>query len=309
MRNTLSLYILHYPDAMPSAITGIQDIFTIANHQAGQTLFTVSPLTSIIPQTKGERRVIFIPPCLANELPSFSDPDTLALLNRWYSSGAVIVAACAGVFWLANSGLLDGKQVTTHWKLCQRLSDSFPNIKQVNGREMVVDQGDIVTAAGLYAFQDLTLHIIARFSGYSLAKKVSDFCLLDLNGRLQAYYQRFYPEFSHGDKLIVKAQQYCSTRLHLNINVLDIAEHCHISERTLLRRFKDATGFTPKQYIIQLKVEKAKQSMEQGKISIEEISDDLGYSDTSNFIKIFKKIAGVTPSEFKIKQKNNKDGH
>lgn len=305
MRNTLSLYILQYPDAMPSAVTGIQDIFTIANHQAEQTLFTVNPLTSIIPQTKGERRVIFIPPCLANELPSFSNPDTLALLNRWHSSGAVIVAACAGVFWLAYSGLLDGKQATTHWKLCQRLSDSFPNIKQVNGREMVVDQGDVVTAAGLYAFQDLTLHIIARFSGYSLAKKVSDFCLLDLNGRLQAYYQRFYPEFSHGDKLIVKAQQYCSTRLHLNINVLEIAEYCHTSERTLLRHFKEATGFTPKQYIIQLKVEKAKQSMEQGKISIEEISDDLGYSDTSNFIKVFKKIAGITPSEFKAKQKDN----
>ncbi|VAW74798.1 hypothetical protein MNBD_GAMMA12-3276 [hydrothermal vent metagenome] len=171
---------------------------------------------------------------------------------------------------------------------------------------MVVDQGDIITAAGLYAFQDLTLHIIARFSGYSLAKKVSDFCLLDLNGRLQAFYQRFYPEFSHGDKLIVKAQRYCATRLHLNISVLGITDHCHISERTLLRRFKDATGFTPKQYIIQLKVEKAKQSMELGKISIEQISDDLGYSDTSNFIKIFKKISGITRSEFKVKQKDNK---
>lgn len=305
MKNSLTLYILQYPDAMQSAISGIQDIFTIANQQAEQTLFTVNPLTSTVPKTKGERRVIFIPPCLANELPSFSDPDTLALLNRWHSSGAVIVAACAGVFWLANSGLLDGRQATTHWKLCQRLSDGFPKIKQVSGREMIVDQGDIVTAAGLYAFQDLTLHIIARFSGYSLAKKISDFCLLDLNGRLQAYYQRFYPEFSHGDKLIVKAQGYCSTRLHLNVSVLEIAEHCHISERTLLRRFKGATGFTPKQYIIQLKVEKAKQLMELGKINIEEIGYDLGYSDTSNFIKIFKKISGITPSEFKSKQKNN----
>lgn len=305
MKKDLTVYILQYPEAMPSAIAGIQDIFTIANHQAGQRLFTVNPLTSTIPKTKGEQRVIFIPPSLANELPLFSDPDTLDLLNRWHSSGAVIVAACSGVFWLANSGLLDGRQVTTHWKLCQRLSDSFPNISQVNGREMVVDQGDIVTAAGLYAFQDLTLHIIARFSGYSLAKKISDFCLLDINGRLQAYYQRFYPDFSHGDKLIIKAQLYCSTHLHLNLNVLDIAEHCHTSERTLLRRFKDATGFTPKQYIIQLKVEKAKNSMEQGKISIEEISADLGYSDASNFIKIFKKNSGITPSEFRAKQKDN----
>jgi len=303
MQNELTLYILQYPDAMPSAITGIHDIFTIANHQAEKPLFTVSPLTSVISKIKGERRVIFIPPCLANELPAFSDPDVLALLKRNHSSGAVIVAACAGVFWLANSGLLDGRQVTTHWKLCQRLADSFPSIKQVNRREMVIDQGDIVTAAGVYAFQDLALHIIARFSGYSLAKKVSDFCLLDLNGRLQAYYQRFYPDFSHGDKLIIKAQLYYSTHLHLSINVLEIAEHCYTSERTLIRRFKEATGFTPKQYAIQLKIEKAKQLMEQGKVSIEKISEDLGYSDTSNFIKVFKKVSGITPSEFKTKQK------
>ncbi|WP_075187204.1 GlxA family transcriptional regulator [Teredinibacter haidensis] len=280
---------------MPSAITGVQDLFTIANHQAGESLFVVNPLTSAVPKTKWERRVIFIPPCLSEDLPSFSHPDTLALLRLWYKSRAVIVAACAGVFWLSNSGLLDGKQVRTHWRLCQRLSDNFPNIKSVDGREVVVDQGDIVTAAGLYAFQYLILHLIARFSGYTLAKKVSDFCLLDLNGRLQAYYNRFYPDFSHGDKLIVKAQQYCASRLRLNVSVLDISGHCHTSERTLLRRFKEATGFTPKQYILQLKVEDAKKSMEQGKISIDEISADLGYSDSSNFIKIFKSISGIPP--------------
>jgi len=303
MKNNLTIYVLNYPGAMPSAMVGIQDIFTIANQQAERELFSIIPLSSIVPKNNEERRVVFIPPCLNKQLPSFADPEILALLNRWYKSGAVLVAACAGVFWLANAGLLDGKQATTHWRLCQRLSDSYPAIKQVSGREVVVDQGDIVTAAGLYAFQDLSLHLIARFSGFKLAKKVSDFCLLDLNGRLQAYYQRFHQDFSHGDTLMVKAQQFCSRHLWPSMSVSQIANHCHISERTLLRRFKKATGFTPKQYIIQLKVEKAKQFMELGKISIEEIGYNLGYADTSNFIKIFKKIAGITPSEFRAKQK------
>ncbi len=248
MKNKLTLHILNYPEAMPSAVVGIQDIFTIANHQADQDLFSVLPVIPMVPESKGERRVVFIPPCLSKRLPPFSDPDVLALLRRWHTSGAVLVAACAGVFWLANTGLLDGKQATTHWRLCQRLSDNYPAIKQVSGREMVIDQGDIVTAAGLYAFQDLSLHLIARFSGFALAKKVSDFCLLDLNGRLQAYYQRFYPDFSHGDTLIVKAQHFCSINICSNVSISQIARHCLISDRTLLRRFKGATGFTPKQY-------------------------------------------------------------
>lgn len=288
---------------MASAISGIQDIFTIANHQAEEAIFTLRDLTSDVYIVKNETAVIFVPPCLANELPAFSTPETLALLRRWHKEGAVIVSACAGVYWLANAGLLDGREVTTHWKLCQRLADEFPNIHQVNGREIIVDQGNIVTAAGVYAYQDLTLHIIARFFGYSLAKRVADFCLLDLNGRLQAYYQRFYPDLSHGDKTIIKAQLFCWDQIHLNHTVSDIARHCHTSERTLLRRFKSATNYTPKQYVIQLKVEKAKQIMEQGVISIDEISISLGYADSSNFIKVFKKIAGITPSEFKVKQK------
>jgi len=107
MKNNLTIYVLNYPDAMPSAMVGIQDIFTIANQQAERNLFSIIPVSSMVPKNNGEKRVVFIPPCLSKQLPSFTDPETLALLNRWHKSGAVLVAACAGVFWLANSGLLD----------------------------------------------------------------------------------------------------------------------------------------------------------------------------------------------------------
>jgi len=302
MKQPLNLYVLDYPNAMPSAVHGIFDIFSIANQQAEQELFSVHrgiPSTGTVADRQG---LIFIPPCLTQPLPPFSDPEILSLLKTWHLSGMVLVAACAGVFWLANTGLLDGKRATTHWRLCQRLANNYPAIERVSSREMVVDQGDVVTAAGLYAFQDLSLHMIARFAGYSLAKKVADFCLLDLNGRLQAYYQRFCPNFAHGDTSIVTAQRYCAKYLSSNTSTLLLAEHCHLSERTLLRRFKRATGHSPKQYIIQLKVEKAKQLMEFGGMSIEEISYKIGYTDTSNFIKIFKKVSGVTPAEFKSRQ-------
>jgi len=302
VNNQLTLYILHYPNALPSALYGISDLFTIANQHTTEYQFDVKPLPHKVDINNEDATVVFIPPCLNFQQVQFSDPDLLARINNCANAGAIMVAACAGVFLLANAGLLDGKHATSHWQLCQQLHDNFPAIKKVTSFDMVVDQGDIITAAGLYAFQDLALHIIARFAGVSLAKKVADFCLLDFNSRLQAYYQRFYPDMSHGDPQILKAQQFCTKHIYSNISVLQLAKHCNLSQRTLLRRFKKVTRYSPKQYIIQLKVEQAKQLMELEKMNVEKIAYKLGYDDVSNFIKIFKKVAGITPAEFKARQ-------
>lgn len=297
------IYIFNYLNAMPSAVAGVKDIFTIANQQSGQSGYRVTEVTTDDLKDINNGSILFIPPCLSSDLPSFSELKNLTILQQFHKKGAVIVAVCAGVFWLAKAGLLDGRKVTTHWNLCSLLMHDYPLIKQVCEREILVDEGEIITAAGLYAYQDLTLHLIARCSGYSLAKKVADFCLLDLNGRLQSYYKRFYPDFTHGDRLIVKAQEHCLSQIRANLTVSNIARYCHVSERTLLRRFKRATHLTPKQYIIQLKMEKAKQWMENENKSIESICHNLGYSDVSNFIKMFKKVTGITPSDYKLKQR------
>ena len=296
-----NLYLLDFPGAMPSARQGVRDLFHIANQQAERPAFDVINVSSsedIVPDGKG---LLFIPPSLSKELPAFNDPKILSTLKSWHLSGAVLVSACASVFWLAKAGLLDGKYATTHWKLCERLACEFPAIKKVCVHKMVVDQGEIVTAAGLYAFQDLALHIMARYAGFELAKRVADYCLLDLTGRLQAYYHRFIPNLSHLDEVVLKAQEFCAVNFFNDISVSDIAGFCHISERSLLRRFKSATGLTPKQYVIQLRIEKAKQLMELENLSIEAIGYEVGYMDVSNFTKIFKKTSGVTPAEFKLR--------
>ncbi|EGU57945.1 AraC family transcriptional regulator, partial [Vibrio nigripulchritudo ATCC 27043] len=146
---------------------------------------------------------------------------------------------------------------------------------------------------------DLALHVMARYANFELAKQVADFCLLDFKGRMQAYYQRFIPDLTHGDVVVLKAQQFCDANFSEDIAVADIAQHCHLSERSLLRRFKSATGYTPKQYIIQLRVERAKQLIELENITIEAAGAAVGYIDVSNFTKLFKKTTGITPAEFK----------
>lgn len=308
---TLNIYILSFPNVMPSASYGVKDLFHIANQHAETTLFSVFDIEVSQDNSPDKQGVLFIPPSLSSALSSYDDPNIISLIKQWHNAGAVIVSACASVFWLASAGLLDNKYATTHWRLCDRLSQEYPAIKKVCPHEMVVDQGNIVTAAGLYAYQDLALHLMVRFAGYQLAKYVSDFCLLDLHGRLQAYYQRFSPSFTHNDAVVVKAQEFCAKRVaeKLTYNdikpndmtIADIANHCCLSERSLQRRFKQATGYTPKQYLIQLKMEKAKQLIEHENLSMEAVGYQVGYADLSNFTKVFKKVSGVTPAEFKLR--------
>ncbi|UAB73606.1 AraC family transcriptional regulator [Vibrio sp. SCSIO 43132] len=296
---TLNIYILTFPEVMPSAVQGVKDLFQIANQQFGSKQFDVRELAYQSSEPVDGNALIFIPPCLSADLPDFQTEAVITLIREWHRAGAVIVSSCASVFWLANAGLLDGKYATTHWRLCDQLERDYPSISKVCTHEMLVDEGDIVTAAGLYAFQDLALHVMARYANFELAKQVADFCLLDFKGRMQAYYQRFIPDLTHGDVVVLKAQQFCDANFSQDLAVADIAQHCHLSERSLLRRFKSATGYTPKQYIIQLRVERAKQLIELENITIEAAGAAVGYTDVSNFTKLFKKTTGITPAEFK----------
>ena len=295
------IHLFNHQDAMASAIYGMQDIFKVANQFCEEPFFDYVSFSESQPFKPNNSKLnfIFIPPSLAKPKLSNFDPSIVNMLRKECEQGAIAIAACTGVFWLAEAGLLKNKCVTTHWLLCDQLADQFPEIRAVYQHQMVVDQGNVITAAGVYAFQDLALHLIARYRGMNVAKQVADFCLLDLSGRLQSYYQRFTPSLKHDDQAILKVQRHLEKTIDKNLSNYELAKLVGLSERTFLRRFKLVTHITPKQYQLQMKVEKAKQLIEFGTISVDQICDEVGYSDPSNFSKIFKKVAGVSIAEFK----------
>ncbi|MGF1725681.1 GlxA family transcriptional regulator [Photobacterium nomapromontoriensis] len=292
--------ILNYESAMRSAIYGIEELFTLANRMAPSPLFHIELCDYHQSMSTATQRIIFIPPCFADPLPTFENSALTMWLQKNADDGVILAASCVGVFWLGRAGLLNGKTVTTHWRLCEKLAQQFPAIRHVEKRDMVVDQGEIVTAAGLFAFQDLVLHLIARLAGYDLAKQVADFSLLDLNGRLQAYYERFSPNIDHGDTLILQAQRLCETDPTLSVKQL--ADLSFISERTLYRRFMAATGLSPKQYLVESKIELARTLLSTSSMSVEKVAHHLGYLDVSNFNRTFGKVTGMTPAGFKARQ-------
>jgi transcriptional regulator GlxA family with amidase domain len=293
--------ILHYEGVMKSAAYGMEDLFRIANRLASKDLFEIHHEYSVhkeIPHTLP--KVLVVPPSSAHPLPDFKCQVTLDYLKNMNQQSVEIAASCAGVFWLAEAGLLSGKTATTHWNLCERLKRNYPDIRQVERRDILVIDGSITTAAGLFAYQDMVLHLIARFEGLELAKQVADFALLDMTGRLQSFYERFIPNTNHKDALVHRAQRYCEA--HVNASVKSVAQHCGVSERSLHRKFISILGTSPKHYIVQLKIERARNLLCLSQMTVEKVAFELGYQDVSNFNRAFKKVTQLSPSVFRSRQ-------
>jgi transcriptional regulator GlxA family with amidase domain len=294
----IKVTVLVNEHAMTSAITGVGDILSIANHVKGSPIFEVTTELASQISASTPPDLVFIPP---DKLGTSNTYDThiLETLNHWHLQGCTLAANCASVFWLGHAGLLNHRAATTHWKLCEQLAIDFPKITDVKSHEMIVDEGSIITGSGLFAFQDLTLHIIARYAGFELAKEVADICLLDFSGRLQAHYERFIPDLSHGNAMVLKAQKYCEqTPLNEQSNRA-MAELCCVSEKTLTRAFKKELRLTPQQYRLRYKMDIAKRELNINKRTIEQVAFTVGYNDVSNFTRVFKKVVGISPTHYR----------
>jgi transcriptional regulator GlxA family with amidase domain len=292
--------ILQYAGASISATQGALELFAIANRLAKSNLFDCRLIH--VDENLNDASVIIVPPCMSEPLPTFTEPGMLNALKNWAAHEHIIASNCAGVFWLAEAGLLNGRVATTHWALYQQLQQ-YDGITAVDRRHMVIDEGAVITAAGLFAYQDLVLHLIQRYGRIELAEQVADFALLDFKNRNQLYYQHFAPSTDHQDDLVLKAQRLCMQVDIALVSVSFLAERVHVSERTLTRRFLQVLGMNPGQYLQKLKIEKARSNLRLN-LSIATVAERCGYQDVSNFSRAFKKHTGLTPAEYRTRQQH-----
>ncbi|MGY0218324.1 GlxA family transcriptional regulator [Endozoicomonadaceae bacterium StTr2] len=304
MKSSIQVGILNYPNAQASAIYGLIDLFETANRlqqerfDAGNCpapLFAVERLSSL---DSRQLSVIIIPPCLGELTPEKELTPLACRLPDLYHEGTLICSICAGAFILGRSGLLDGRPATTHWALHDKFTSSFPKVI-LNTDQLVIDDGDIITAGGVMAWVDLGLRIIDRFLGTSIMVAVARFFLVDPGGREQRFYSHFSPRLTHGDKAILKAQHWLQAHSHEAVTVPMMAEVAKLGGRTFIRRFHTATGLNPSEYLQFLRVGKAKEMLETSRSSVEEIAWQAGYEDASAFRRVFQKLAGLTPREYR----------
>jgi transcriptional regulator GlxA family with amidase domain len=205
---------------------------------------------------------------------------------------------CAGAFLLAETGLLAGRPATTHWALREAFAARFPEVRLDTDR-LIVDDGDLITAGGVMAWVDLGLRLIERYLGPSVMLATARFFLVDPGGREQRFYSPFAPVLTHGDAAVLKVQRWLQVRGGDRVSLEAMARKAALGERTFLRRFQKATGLTPIVYVQHLRVGKARELLEASDHSIDEIAWQVGYEDTGAFRKVFQRVMGLTPGEYR----------
>lgn len=299
--------IVHYPGAMLSAVQGLAEQFYLANRMCRQQRMEERFKTHLcdsldIPERGRDGlvplQVLILPPSLDDEL--YASPSTLLVewLRENHRNGAIICSVCAGAFVLAETGLLDGRRVTTHWALADELSRKFPDIT-VDSSRILINDGDVVTAGGLMSWVDLGLELVAQFSNSKVMRQLGKYLIVDTGDREQSYYQSFTPRLDHGDDVIVRVQHRLQRGYNRPVKIGELAEQVHLTERTFLRRFVRATGLKPVQYLQHLRIQKACDLIETSNLPVERVAEHVGYEDLSAFRKTFIKITGQTPREFK----------
>lgn len=315
-RTCTEIGIVIYPQAQMAAVHGLTDLFRVANRFAAERGGTSAPELRIshwqlrpngqqleqvfdTRQTPSEPLAALILPPGVDTVPAGS---TISPYVRWVKSqheaGTIVCSVCAGAFVLGEAGLLDGRTATTHWTHSEIFAQRFENV-QVDIDKLLINDGDIITAGGMMAWVDLGLNLIERFISPAIMVATARYFLVDAAGREQRFYSSFSPRMHHGDGAIVKVQRWLQTHQIENLTVRAMASRARLSERTFLRRFQIATGMSPTEYIQHLRVDKAREELEFSRLAIQEIAWKVGYKDSSSFRKVFQRIVGLTPGDYR----------
>ena len=224
----------------------------------------------------------------------------LPWIVKQYNKGAEIASLCIATFFVAATGLLDGKQCSTHWIAADDLRSAFPQVNLVDDKIMTEDAG-IYTSGGAYSFLNLLIYIIEKYAGREVAVRIAKMFMIDMDRISQSPFRIFEGQKEHADDSIKQAQEYIEKNFEEKITVDQLASMLALGRRNMERRFKKATSNTITEYMRRVKVEAAKKRLETGRKNINEVMYEVGYSDAKAFRTVFKKIAGISPVEYRTK--------
>jgi transcriptional regulator GlxA family with amidase domain len=228
-------------------------------------------------------------------------PELMEWIRRKYKEGTTLYSACSGAVMLAETGLLDGCEATSHWGYEDLFRNQYPNVRFRPEPNLVFADtaGRIVTAGGTTSWHDLAIHIISRHISPGEALRIAKVYLLKWHGEGQLPYATLVRRTPHADSVVRSCEQWLGEHFRETDTLRQIVALTNIPERTLKRRFKTATGNTLIERLHNLRVEEAKRFLETTQIPVGEISVEVGYEDASFFRRLFRRCTGLTPGQYR----------
>jgi transcriptional regulator GlxA family with amidase domain len=221
-----------------------------------------------------------------------------AMLRSHHEAGVLVGAICSGTALLAETGLLDGREATTSWWLGEMFRRRYPRVRLSLDKLLTFD-GKLWCGGAATAHLNLCLKLIEHHAGAEIAALVARWMLIDPNRDSQAPYAMIDLFQASSDPVVAKAQAWIAGRLTQSMELAQVADAAAVSTRTLIRRFRGATGQTPLSYIQRLRVERAKSLLSTTALAVARVMDKSGYSDMSGFRKLFRDHTGLTPHEYR----------
>ena len=224
----------------------------------------------------------------------------IAWLKRMHEQGAYLGAVCSGAAYLAETGLMDGREATTHWGVVDMLRERYPNVRW-RPEQFVTEDGRLCCSGGVYASIDISLYLVEKFCGHEIALQCARSLLVGLPRSCQSGYSVLPLSRPHSDERIGKAEKHLRTHFREEVGIDALAKRCSMSPRTFIRRFKGATGRLPGEYVQLMRITEARELLEGDPSSIHEVSERVGYADLNFFRSLFKRHTGMTPAEYRAR--------
>jgi transcriptional regulator GlxA family with amidase domain len=219
------------------------------------------------------------------------------VLDALATSPARKVSICTGAFALAAAGVLDGRHATTHWRHTEQLASTYPRVS-VQPDVLYVDEGGVLTSAGVAAGLDLCLHILRRDHGAAFAAAIARRVVVPPH-RDGGQAQFIRAPLPSRDGSLAATRTWALERLHAPLTVKDLAAHACVSERTLARRWLAETGVSVHRWLLTQRVDAARAALETGDASVEEVAQATGFGTAANLRKHFRRRVATTPTAYR----------
>jgi transcriptional regulator GlxA family with amidase domain len=263
------------------------------------SLFTVKPQFNI--SEIGKTNLITIPPVAYDDKKTINENHLLIdWITQQYKKGAQIATLCSGAFMLASTGLLNGRNCSTHWAHADLLKDMFPEVN-VQADQLITDEDGIYTNGGAYSFLNLLIYLVEKYYNRQTAIYCSKMCQIEMDRNSQSPFTIFTGQKLHGDEMVKKAQAYIESKLDEKVSIEHLSSKFSVGRRNFDRRFIKATGNTPGEYAQRVKIESAKKAFETTRKTVNEVMYDVGYSDVKAFREVFRKLTGMSPLEYRAR--------